>query len=91
MVERLLFNRIDVNRNRAPINEAAHLTVDVYPGAAFAALPGAEEAALGTEKALDDSRFAGMGVNFEVFPGLVALQTVNARRSGGDPISRLGS
>ena len=82
MVEGFLLDRVDVDGDRAAVDEAPQLAADVHPGAAAAALAGLDDAALGAQEALDDPRLVADPFPLQLFPGRHGTGGSRRRRGG---------
>jgi hypothetical protein len=60
MIERLFFYGVYVDSNRPSIYKAAQFTIHIHSGSAFSSVPALQHASLGTQKTLDECRFAVM-------------------------------
>ena len=90
MVEGLLLDRIDVDGDRAAVDEAPELAAHVHPGAAAAPLAGLDDAPLGAQEALDEPRLVADPLPLQLFPGGMALAAVGAGEGDGGPPARPG-
>ena len=88
VVEGLLLDRVDVNRDRMAIDEALQFAADVHPGAAAAALAGPQHTTLGAQKALDHPGLMADGFPFQDFQRGVACAAVGASLGDGGPEAR---
>jgi hypothetical protein len=90
MIKRLLFDRIDVDGNRPPIDEAPQLPLYIDAGAAEAPLTFPDDAMLGAEEALYHVFFVMIGL----IPGVdcrgMALSAILAGERDGGPESGPG-
>ena len=88
MVERLLFNGIDIDGYGVSVDKAAQLTFMVQSRTALAALFGFYDASLCAEEAFYYGRFPAMPFFAECFVRAVALAASRVRLRRGYPVAR---